>query len=574
MRSRVTRGGISTAMVLFLSLAAFTAQTRAAGQSPGALHIMAPVKSSSGAASPTPPRHPSVATNAATSPLINHGGAVQTAPVVYVVYWGWGADPSGEQVYLNDFLSTLGSTSWLNTVKQYSGAGNPLNFFAASWSDPSTVPAQPTDAQIQAEALAAVSHFGLGTSVNTQIIVATPSGHSTPGFGTTFCAYHGALAARPNVTYTNLPYMTDAGGACGANSVSGPLDGVSIVEGHELAETITDPLLNAWFDSGGGEIGDKCAWTNLSTITTSAGAFAVQPLWSNSANGCSLATQPSDVLWYDPSSGTVSTWLQNSLGTILGKQDLDWTCTIASGCASAWRLVGTGDFNNDGHQDVTWYDAATGVVSTWLLDGSGHVLGTQNLDWTCSTTSGCAPAWQLAGIGDLNNDGHQDIVWYNATTGVVSIWLLDGLGNVLGTQNLDWTCTTASGCAPAWKLIGTGDFNNDGHQDIVWYNATSGVVSSWLLDGSGHVLTKQDLDWTCTTASGCAPAWKLVGTGDFNADGHEDIVWYNATTGVVSSWLLDGAGHVLGKQDRDWRCDTPSGCAQQWIPSGTFQVGP
>ena len=53
----------------------------------------------------------------------------------------------------------------------------------------------------------------------------------------------GRDSADPNITYTNLPYITDAGSSCGEDSVngsSGTLDGVSIVEGHELAEAITD----------------------------------------------------------------------------------------------------------------------------------------------------------------------------------------------------------------------------------------------------------------------------------------------------------------------------------------------
>ena len=45
------------------------------------------------------------------------------------------------------------------------------------------------------------------------------------------------------------------------------------------------PLLNAWYDSSGNEIGDKCAWINLHEVTTSGGSFAVQPLWSNAASG-------------------------------------------------------------------------------------------------------------------------------------------------------------------------------------------------------------------------------------------------------------------------------------------------
>jgi len=87
------------------------------------------------------------------------------------------------------------------------------------------------------------------------------------------------------VAFTNLPYLPDAGTSCGANSVSGPLDGVSIVGGHEQAETETDPQLSAWYDSSGNEIGDKCAWINLG-VNPAAGGFPTQPLWSNAVKGC------------------------------------------------------------------------------------------------------------------------------------------------------------------------------------------------------------------------------------------------------------------------------------------------
>ncbi len=217
--------------------------------------------------------------------MINHGGPVQNAPVVYIDFWGWGSDPSGERSYLTSFLGSVGGSSWLSSVNQYGASNNTR--LAGTWSDPTAVPTVPSDSQLQATAARAAAHFGAGSSVNVQIVVATPSGHSSSGFGTQYCAYHGAVASNPNITYTNLPYMTDAGGSCGAGSVTGnALDGVSIVEGHELAEAITDPLLNAWYDANGEENGDLCAWTGLHTISTSGGTFAVQPLWSNSAGGC------------------------------------------------------------------------------------------------------------------------------------------------------------------------------------------------------------------------------------------------------------------------------------------------
>jgi len=223
---------------------------------------------------------------------------VHNAPTVYVVFWGWSSDPSGEAAYLTDFLSSVGGSPWLASVTQYDG-GNPSDLYGGSWSDPTPIPTQPTDPQIQNEAIAAMNHFGLGTAVHVEIIVATPTGHSSSGFGSVYCAYHGTISTRPNASYINLPYMTDAGASCGVNSVnggsSGNLDGVSIVAGHELAEAITDPRVNAqyaWIDGNGYENGDKCAWYGLGNITTSKGTFAVQPLWSNAANACVLHSGP------------------------------------------------------------------------------------------------------------------------------------------------------------------------------------------------------------------------------------------------------------------------------------------
>jgi serine protease len=303
----------------------------------------------------TAPRPHGATPNVISGPMTNHGGPVQNAPKVYVDFWHWTSDPSGEQTYLKQFLSSVGSTSWLATVQQY-GAGWTGQLLANTWTDSTNlVPSHPTDAQIQAEAVAAASHFGTGNSDNVQIVVATPTGHSTSGFGTSFCAYHGAVAADRNITYTNLPYMTDAGGSCGEDSVNGsngPLDGVSIVEGHELAEAITDPLVNAWYDASGNEIADKCAWTDLANLATTAGNFAVQPLWSNAANGC--AQSPASPL----------TGVLTSGGTVLAK---------AGSLAAAWNQESSGV-----SQVAVATDSTNGpLIGT--LTSDGEAFATQSL---------------------------------------------------------------------------------------------------------------------------------------------------------------------------------------------------
>jgi hypothetical protein len=69
------------------------------------------------------------------------------------------------------------------------------------------------------------------------------------------------------------------------STISG-VDAVAHVASHEIYETITDPQLNAWFDSSGAEIGDKCAWYFGSTKV---GAYSVQTEWSNAKSGCATS---------------------------------------------------------------------------------------------------------------------------------------------------------------------------------------------------------------------------------------------------------------------------------------------
>ncbi len=259
--------------------------------------------------------------------LSYHGGTggigVETAPKVYLVLWGsqWtNNDPSGEVGILESFYRGLGGSSWLNSVTQYcqgvasgtffcNGAGKPADtppvVFAGAWSDGTTpAPARPTQSQLAAEAVKAAGHFGNTTAssnASVQYVIATASGNNASGFGTQYCAWHSSTSSSyGNIAYTNLPYMTDAGASCGANFNSLGLEaGITIVGGHEMAETITDPFPNSgWLDSGGEEIGDKCAWISSgqgasANITLGTGTFAVQSLWSNAFNsdagGCVLS---------------------------------------------------------------------------------------------------------------------------------------------------------------------------------------------------------------------------------------------------------------------------------------------
>jgi hypothetical protein len=262
--------------------------------------------------------------------LYYHGGVggigVETAPQVYLVLWGsqWNNnDPSGEAPIVESFLGDAGGSSWLSSVTQYcqgvasgtifcngagTGAGNPKGIYGGVWTDGGAgAPSRPSQSQLAAEAVRAAAHFGntaAGSNDSTQYVIATATGNNASGFGTQYCAWHSSTSSSyGNIAYTNLPYITDAGASCGSNFVnsgpSGATDGITIVEGHEMAETITDQYPNGgWLDGGGAENGDKCAWISSgqgasANVTMNGGTFPVQSLWSNAFNsdqgGCVLS---------------------------------------------------------------------------------------------------------------------------------------------------------------------------------------------------------------------------------------------------------------------------------------------
>jgi serine protease len=278
---------------------------------------------------------------------LNYGGGIDGIGVttghqkVYLVFYGsqWGTqgtdgngnvtlsgDPSGEAPYLQQLMKGLGTGGelWSGVLTQYCDgvatgsqscpASNTEHVaypsggaLAGVWVDQSgAAPGQATPAQLGSEAVNAAGHFGnTNGSANrdAQYVVVSPTGTNPDNYqGQGFCAWHdwngdsyvGVSSPYGDIAFTNLPYIPDAGASCGMNFVNsnGTLDGVSIVEGHEYAETSTDQNpAGGWTDSSGAENGDKCAWVAPGTpggsfdLSTATGTFAMQTTWANDGSG-------------------------------------------------------------------------------------------------------------------------------------------------------------------------------------------------------------------------------------------------------------------------------------------------
>jgi hypothetical protein len=160
-----------------------------------------------------------------------------------------------------------------------------------------------TDAQIQAKITSVMNAQGWTGGLNKVFVLYTSSGEGSCIDSTNascayvkYCGYHGVftLNGQP-VIYANIPYGNPT--VCAGTQTfpnDPPGDVAANITSHEIMESTTDPLLNAWFDSSGNEIGDICAY-NYGTNTWDGGLanqmwngwfFDLQQEYSNHTGTC------------------------------------------------------------------------------------------------------------------------------------------------------------------------------------------------------------------------------------------------------------------------------------------------
>src|SRR5262249_3256809 len=112
------------------------------------------------------------------------------------------------------------------------------------------------------------------------VYVDTPRGHAG------FCAWHSAGSCNGTPVQFAFFFNLDGDSGCDPQSSlpgSQGLKALANVSAHELSEAITDPRLNAWYDSSGAENADKCAWSFNKPVAIGGTNWKLQGNWSNKA---------------------------------------------------------------------------------------------------------------------------------------------------------------------------------------------------------------------------------------------------------------------------------------------------
>ena len=152
--------------------------------------------------------------------------------------------------------------------------------------------------------------------------------------------------------------------------------------------------------------------------------------------------------------------------------------------------------------------------------------------------------YDVIGVGDFNGDGVDDVMLQNTMPTEVDGVVITGSGDVFTFLTGDKAAIIAgdpptvcyAGCATGgWEVLGFGDFDGDGTDDALLSDGTG--VAGWSMAAGQR---QGDL-WFGNMGTGD----EIAGIADFDNDGTDDILIRNTATENLTAWLVQ-AGSVTG----------------------------
>jgi hypothetical protein len=208
------------------------------------------------------------------------------------------------------------------------------------------------------------------------------------------------------------------------------------------------------------------------------------------------------------------------------------------------RSISLGDVNNDGYLDIVAADYGEESNTLYINDGTGS--------FSSSTTTGIIIGSEILtthsiALGDVNNDGHLDILVGNNGQSNI-LYMNNGFGEFADASTAGIIIGSETLFTPSVSL---GDVNNDGHLDILAGNwdLEDRMNTLYLNDGNGGFA---DGNTAGADIGSTVQRAYSIALGDVNNDGYLDLVAGNSnqknTLYVNNGGLYLNSGQVQSKK--------------------------
>ncbi|MCQ9165548.1 FG-GAP-like repeat-containing protein [Arthrobacter sp. STN4] len=242
------------------------------------------------------------------------------------------------------------------------------------------------------------------------------------------------------------------------------------------------------------------------------------------AAGSLAAGGTPDLVTVDSSSGSYL-WMYSSTGKLSPETAFNPRVNIGNGWSIYNMVLGTGDLNGDGHPDLVARDA-NGAL--WFYAGTG-IAGSGAYKTRVQIGSGWNGFTHVIAAGDMNGDKEPDLLAIDSTG---ALWLYPmhtGTTPTFGTR-----VQVGSGWGGFSQVIAAGDINGDGHPDLIGVKSDGSTLFYAGTGGTSPMVKAgvaiPGLSYTATD--------KLLGFGDFDGDKIPDILDVRSNG---SLWLTEGS---------------------------------